>query len=137
MSYIDDYPTQFNFTKRVKSRVRAVQRAYPWQTYANTYYDHPPGLTATTSVSAWTSGVAGATRPRLTPATAASGSLKSLGMRFSRSCSGPIMAPISTGLSGRGVCGGAQRPAGRDGRAHLRDRPTQIPATTAISTARS
>jgi hypothetical protein len=43
MSYVDDHPTHFNYTKRVGRRVRAVQSKFPWQTYANTYYDHPPG----------------------------------------------------------------------------------------------
>jgi hypothetical protein len=44
MGYLEDYPTQFNFTKRVRQRVNAIQRRHPWQTYANTYYDHPPGF---------------------------------------------------------------------------------------------
>lgn len=43
MGYLDDHPTQWNYTKRVKSRVNAIQTKYPWQTYACTYKDHPPG----------------------------------------------------------------------------------------------
>jgi hypothetical protein len=43
MGYMDDHPTQFNWTEPVKARVKAIQDKFPWRTYANTYWDHPPG----------------------------------------------------------------------------------------------
>lgn len=46
MSYADDHPTHFDWTNRVRAVVRRVQRHHPWQTYINTYVDHPPGFGA-------------------------------------------------------------------------------------------
>jgi hypothetical protein len=42
MGYLEDHPTHFNFTKRVQGRVNAVQRRFPWKTFCNSYWDHPP-----------------------------------------------------------------------------------------------
>lgn len=42
MSYATDHPTHFNWDERVRRRVTALWRRYPWQTYVNTYFDHPP-----------------------------------------------------------------------------------------------
>lgn len=41
-SYIDDYPTHFDFRADVSRLVNRIQGQFPWQTYANTYYMHPP-----------------------------------------------------------------------------------------------
>ena len=41
-SYIDDYPTHFDFRADVARLVNRIQGQFPWQTYANTYYMHPP-----------------------------------------------------------------------------------------------
>jgi hypothetical protein len=43
VSYVLDHPTHFNFTQKVQARVKAVQRRHPYQTFINTYVDHPPG----------------------------------------------------------------------------------------------
>ena len=43
VSYVSEHPTQFNFAPSVKRRVRDIQRAHPWQLFACTYWDHPPG----------------------------------------------------------------------------------------------
>jgi hypothetical protein len=42
VTYIDDHPTNFNWAPAVAQRVREVQAHHPWQTYINTYLDHPP-----------------------------------------------------------------------------------------------
>ncbi len=41
-SYITDHPTHFNFRADVARLVNRIQRKFPWQTFANTYYMHPP-----------------------------------------------------------------------------------------------
>lgn len=60
MSYIRDHPTQFNFTRPTRRRINTLQRHFPKQTYANTYWKHPPdfGNTYTSrSVDFWGGGV--------------------------------------------------------------------------------
>jgi hypothetical protein len=41
-SYIDDHPTNFDFRADVARLVNRIQQKSPWQTFANTYYWHPP-----------------------------------------------------------------------------------------------
>ena len=41
-SYPQMYPTHFNFRADVARLVNRIQRKFPWQTFANTYYMHPP-----------------------------------------------------------------------------------------------
>jgi hypothetical protein len=41
-SYLSDHPTHFNFRADVAREVNRIQRKFPWQTFANTYYMHPP-----------------------------------------------------------------------------------------------
>lgn len=42
-SYILQHPTHFNFRADVARLVNRIQSKFPWQTFANTYYMHPPG----------------------------------------------------------------------------------------------
>jgi hypothetical protein len=42
MAYIDDHPTNFIWTPHVAQTVARLQAKYPWRTYINTYWDHPP-----------------------------------------------------------------------------------------------
>ena len=42
MSYISQHPTHFNWRSDVKRVVDKVQAKWPWKTYINTYYWHPP-----------------------------------------------------------------------------------------------
>lgn len=42
MSYIDDHPTNFNWRSDVQGVVNRVQKKWPWKTYINTYWWHPP-----------------------------------------------------------------------------------------------
>jgi hypothetical protein len=41
-SYLSEHPTHFNFRADVARVVNRVQAKFPWQTFANTYYQHPP-----------------------------------------------------------------------------------------------
>jgi hypothetical protein len=41
-SYIDDHPTNFDWREDVEQLINRIQAQFPWQTYANTYYWHPP-----------------------------------------------------------------------------------------------
>jgi hypothetical protein len=41
-SYIDDHPTNFDWREDVEQLVNRIQAQFPWQTYANTYFWHPP-----------------------------------------------------------------------------------------------
>lgn len=41
-SYISNHPTHFNFRADVARLVNRIQKKFPWQTFANTYYMHPP-----------------------------------------------------------------------------------------------
>ena len=41
-SYIQMHPTHFDFRADVARLVNRIQKKFPWQTYANTYYMHPP-----------------------------------------------------------------------------------------------
>ena len=41
-SYISDHPTHFDFRADVAHAVNRVQAKFPSQTFANTYYMHPP-----------------------------------------------------------------------------------------------
>ena len=41
-SYISDHPTHFDFRADVARAVNRVQAKFPSQTFANTYYMHPP-----------------------------------------------------------------------------------------------
>lgn len=43
MSYIDDHPTHFRWEDRVLKMVNLTQAKWPWKTFINTYWDHPPG----------------------------------------------------------------------------------------------
>ncbi|HZB07983.1 MAG TPA: hypothetical protein VE525_02600 [Rubrobacter sp.] len=43
-SYISDHPTHFNFRADVAREVNRIQRKFPSQTFANTYYMHPPAF---------------------------------------------------------------------------------------------
>jgi hypothetical protein len=43
-SYISEHPTHFNFRADVARLVNRIQRQFPWQTFANTYYQHPPNF---------------------------------------------------------------------------------------------
>lgn len=40
--YEDTYPTHFDFQPYVKRLIARIQKKVPWQTYANTYFHHPP-----------------------------------------------------------------------------------------------
>ncbi len=44
-SYQDEHPTHFNWRADVRALVNKYQaiRRFRWKTYANTYWDHPPG----------------------------------------------------------------------------------------------
>ena len=41
-SYSSLYPTHFDFRADVARLVNRIQSEFPWQTFANTYYMHPP-----------------------------------------------------------------------------------------------
>jgi hypothetical protein len=41
-SYISTHPTHFDFRADVARLVNRIQKKFPWQTFANTYYMHPP-----------------------------------------------------------------------------------------------
>ena len=41
-SYEEDHPTNFDWREDVEQLVNRIQAQFPWQTYANTYYWHPP-----------------------------------------------------------------------------------------------
>lgn len=41
-SYISDHPTHFDFRADVARAINRVQEKFPSQTFANTYYMHPP-----------------------------------------------------------------------------------------------
>ena len=41
-SYISDHPTNFDWREDVERLVNRIQKKFPNQTYANTYYWHPP-----------------------------------------------------------------------------------------------
>lgn len=41
-SYIDDHPTHFDWVEPVRALIVRVQKKFPWLTYANTYFRHPP-----------------------------------------------------------------------------------------------
>lgn len=41
-SYISQHPTSFNFASPVKSLVEEIQDLFPWLTYLNSYFWHPP-----------------------------------------------------------------------------------------------
>ena len=49
-SYIDDHPTNFDFREDVARLVNRIQQKFPWQTFANTYYWHPPYAPPTITV---------------------------------------------------------------------------------------
>lgn len=42
MSYATDHPTNFNWRADVGRMVARTQHKWPWLTYINTYWDHPP-----------------------------------------------------------------------------------------------
>ena len=42
LSYLELHPTHFNFRADVARLVNRIQRKFPQQTFANTYYMHPP-----------------------------------------------------------------------------------------------
>ena len=42
LSYEQLYPTHFDWRADVARLVNRIQAQFPWQTYANTYYMHPP-----------------------------------------------------------------------------------------------
>ena len=42
MSYLTDHPTHFDFRADVKRAIARVQAIFPYKTFANTYYQHPP-----------------------------------------------------------------------------------------------
>ncbi len=59
-SYISNHPTHFDFRADVARLVNRIQRKFPWQTFANTYYMHPPGYGRTyefVSVDFWGGGL--------------------------------------------------------------------------------
>lgn len=41
--YANRHWTHFNFNRDVKRSINRVQGKFPWKTFANTYYQHPPG----------------------------------------------------------------------------------------------
>ena len=41
-SYISDHPTHFDFRADVARLVNRIQKTFPMQTFANTYFMHPP-----------------------------------------------------------------------------------------------
>lgn len=41
-SYISQHPTNFNWRSDVEDMVDRIQARWPWQTYINTYWWHPP-----------------------------------------------------------------------------------------------
>ena len=41
-SYISDHPTHFDFRPDVARFVARIQKLFPWLTFMNTYYRHPP-----------------------------------------------------------------------------------------------
>jgi hypothetical protein len=41
-SYAQRYWTHFDFREDVAAGIVRVQKQFPWETYANTYYEHPP-----------------------------------------------------------------------------------------------
>lgn len=60
MSYISDHPTQFNFRSDVQRLINRVQDKFPYETYACTYYQHPPVFGRkyeTVSVDFWGGGI--------------------------------------------------------------------------------
>ncbi len=42
MSYIDDHPTSFDWRPDVRALVKKYQSEFPYKTYINTYWYHPP-----------------------------------------------------------------------------------------------
>jgi hypothetical protein len=42
MGYLEDHPTNFIWLPYVEARITRIQKRWPWKTYINTYYDHPP-----------------------------------------------------------------------------------------------
>lgn len=59
-SYGELYPTHFDFRADVSRLVNRIQRKFPWQTFANTYYMHPPACGRTyefVSVDFWGGGL--------------------------------------------------------------------------------
>lgn len=42
MSYIDDHPTNFYWRSDIQAIVNKLQAKWPWKTYVNTYWWHPP-----------------------------------------------------------------------------------------------
>jgi hypothetical protein len=42
LTYEQLHPTHFNFRADVARLVNRIQRQFPWQTFANTYFQHPP-----------------------------------------------------------------------------------------------
>lgn len=66
MSYVTDHPTNFIWRDDIRRRIGQIQAKFPWYTYVNTYYDHPPGYGAwpvgfydTRSFDVWGGGVVG------------------------------------------------------------------------------
>ena len=58
MSYQDEHPTLFCWRPDVKKLIDKYQDAFPYKTFANTYYDHPPKWHRdTTSVDFWGGGL--------------------------------------------------------------------------------
>lgn len=60
--YADTYPTHFGFRPDVRRFVNRMQAKFPWLTYANTYYMHPPvfgRLYEIRSVDFWAGGLVG------------------------------------------------------------------------------
>lgn len=41
-SYIEEHPTNFNWRYDVQQNVWRIQNKFPWMTFINTYYWHPP-----------------------------------------------------------------------------------------------
>jgi len=41
-SYISEHPTNFNWTDPTRRLVKKIEAEWPWKTYINTYYWHPP-----------------------------------------------------------------------------------------------
>lgn len=58
--YADTYWTHFDFRSDVRKAITRVQKQFPWLTYANTYYHHPPVYGRTyefVSVDYWAGGL--------------------------------------------------------------------------------